>query len=240
MGKPLITQRRGKGTPSFRAPSHRFKADAHYRKLDEKEKGVIKAEVMELVDDPGRTGILMKLKYEDGQELYLPAPEGIKVGDIIEEGEQASLRIGNVLPLEKIPEGFPVFNLETKPGNGGNLARSSGSVCFIISKSEGKVMIKLPSKKLKAFNSKCRAMIGNAAGGGRTRKPMLKAGNKSKKRKARGQRYPTVRGVHMNPVEHPYGGKEHHGAKTKKKKGGAPGQHVGSFGAKRTGRKKRK
>lgn len=240
MGKPLITQRRGKGSPAFRAPSHRFKAEVSYRSYDEKEKNKIRCEIIDLVDDPARTTILMKLKYEDGKELMLPAFEGAKIGIILEEGAKATPEIGNVLPLKKIPEGFPIFNLERRPGDGGSFARSSGAVCFVVSKEKNVVVVKLPSGRLKRFNEKCRAMIGNAAGGGRTVKPMLKAGNKFYKRKARGQLYPIVRGVKMNVYEHPYGGKQHHGAKLKKKKGGAPGQHVGSFGAKRTGKKKKK
>lgn len=241
MGKPLITQRRGKGSPSFRAPSHRFKADVKYRSYDDIEKKKkIRCEIMDLVDDPARTTVLMKLRYEDEKELMLPAFEGAKIELILEEGEKAPLEIGNVLPLKKIPEGFPIFNLEKRPGDGGTFARSSGVVCFVVAKEKKKVVVKLPSGRMKRFDERCRAMIGNAAGGGRTVKPMLKAGNKFHKRKARGQIYPLVRGVHMNVYEHPYGGKQHHGAILKKKKGGAPGQHVGSFGAKRTGRKKKK
>ncbi len=236
MGKPLMTQRRGKGSPRFKAKSHRFKAKAKYK---EETNEVQKAEVIDFIDDPGRTTLLMKLKYEDGSEVMLPAPEGIKKGDLIEQGEEAKLQIGSILPLEKIPEGYPVFNVEIKAGDGGKLSRSSGAVCYIISKDKKNATLKMPSGKLKKFPLKARATIGNAAGGGRTKKPMLKAGVKMKKRKARGQSYPTVRGVKMNPIEHPYGGKEHHGAKQKKGKGGAPGQHVGSFGAKRTGRKKK-
>ena len=236
MGKPLITQRRGKGSPTFKAPSHRFKTKVKY-KNDEKQ--TMKAEVIDFVDDPGRTTILMKLKYEDGTEIMLPAAEGVKIGDIIEQGKEANLKIGNVLPVEKIPEGYPIFNIELKEGDGGKISRSSGSVCYVVSKDKKYVTIKLPSKKLKKIARKSRATIGNAAGGGRTKKPMLKAGVKSKKRRARGQLYPVVRGVKMNAVEHPYGGKEHHGAKQRKGKGGSPGQHVGSFGAKRTGRKKK-
>ncbi len=236
MGKPLMTQRRGKGSPSFKAPSHRFKTEAKYKKDAEE---TIKAEVMGFIDDPARTTLLMKLRYEDGEEVLIPAPEGIKKGDEIEQGEKAKIKIGSILPLEKIPEGYPVFNIELRAGDGGKISRSSGAVCYIISKDKKNVTVKLPSGRLKKFPLKARATIGNAAGGGRTKKPMLKAGIKRKKRKARGQLYPIVRGVKMNPIEHPYGGKEHHGAKQRKGKGGAPGQHVGSFGAKRTGRRKK-
>lgn len=235
MGRPLLSQRRGKGSPSFTAPSHRFKTAVCY-KNDTKD--VQTAQVIAIVDDPARTVVLVLLKYQD-EEIMLPAAEGIKVGDTIQQGENAELKIGNILPLGKIPEGYPVFNIESRAGNGGDLARSSGAVCFIMSKTENEVSLKLPSGKLRKLPPKSRATIGNASGGGRTKKPMLKAATKKFKREARGQLFPIVRGVHQNPVEHPFGGKEHHGAKTPKGKGGPPGQHVGSFGASRTGRRKR-
>lgn len=239
MGKPLISQRRGKGGV-FKAPSHRFKTKVRYRNVDELEKKSVRCEVIDLVDDPARSVILVSLKYSDGKKLLLPAVEGAKVGDIFEEGELASLSIGNVLPVGKIPEGYPVFNIEVKPGDGGRLARASGSFCFIVTKERRGVTIKLPSGQMKIFNPKCRAMIGCAAGGGRAMKPVLRAGTKYYKRKARGQLFPIVRGVKMSAYDHPFGGKQHHGAKTKKGKGGSPGQHVGSFGARRTGKRKKK
>jgi len=239
MGKPLITQRRGKGSPSFKARSTRFKAEAKYRPYDEKEKGLLKFKIIDLVDDPARTSLLMEVRYEDGTTLMLPAPEGVYVGQELEEGYNASLSIGNILPLEKVPEGYPVFNLETSVGDGGSLARSSGSVAYVVSKSGNQVLVKLPSGQMKYFDGRSRATIGNACGGGRTEKPMLKAGVGYYKAIARGHWYPMVRGVKMNPYDHPFGGKQHHGAITPKGVGGAPGQHVGSFGAKRTGRRKR-
>ncbi|RLG21889.1 50S ribosomal protein L2 [Candidatus Micrarchaeota archaeon] len=236
MGKPLISQRRGKGSISFRAPSHRFKVDLKYRDYDDK---TMRAEIVNFIDDPGRTAILALAQYEDGERRALLAPEGMVIGQIIEDGPSAKAEIGNVMPLMQIPEGFPVFNIERSPGDGGALVRSSGACAFIISKDKKTATIKLPSGKTTRVNLKCRATIGCASGGGRLEKPLLKAGKGHFKNKARGHWYPTVRGVHMNPVDHPFGGKQHHGAKTKKGKGGAPGQHVGSFGAKRTGRKKR-
>jgi large subunit ribosomal protein L2 len=239
MGKPLITQRRGKGSPSFTAPSHRFAANAVYRNYDEKEKDMIGAEVINFVDDPGRTGLLMFLKYEDGKKLMLPAAEGLMIGDNLEEGYNARLGIGNVLPLEKIPEGYPVFNIEQQQGDGGHMVRSSGGCSFVVSRENGKVMVKLPSGQMKYFDDRCRATIGCVAGGGRTEKPMLKAGASHYKRLARGHWFPMVRGNKMNACEHPFGGKQHHGAITPKGVGGSPGQHVGSFGSRRTGRRKR-
>jgi large subunit ribosomal protein L2 len=240
MGKPLITQRRGKGSPTFQAPHHRFKAEVHYRYVGKNEKDKITGEIIDFVDDPARSTLLMVIRYEDGKKLMLPAYEGARVGDEIEEGYNASKTIGSILPLEKIPEGFPIYNVEIEFADGGSIARSSGVICFIVSKEGDNILVKLPSGKVKTLNKRCRATIGNASGGGRTTKPMLKASTQMYKRKARGQLWPIVRGVHMNAHEHPYGGKQHHGSVLMKGKGGSPGQHVGSFGASRTGRRKRK
>ncbi len=234
-----MSQRRGKGSPSFKARSTWFKAEVTYRTYDEKEKGLLRFEVMELVDDPARSALLMRVKYEDGSELMLPAPEGIMVGQVLEEGYNASLGVGSIVPLEKVPEGYPIFNIETEIGDGGSLVRSSGSVAYVVNKLGGRVMVKLPSGKMKDFNPLSRVTIGNVCGGGRTEKPMLKAGVGHYQAIARGHWYPMVRGVKMNAYDHPFGGKQHHGAVTPKGVGGAPGQHVGSFGSKRTGRRKR-
>lgn len=235
-----MTQRRGKGSPTLRAPSHRFKAKAKYRGYDEREKtGKVKGEIIGFVDDPGRSAILMRIIYDDGQELLIPAVEGVFVGDILEQGANAAPLVGSVLPLQNIPEGYPVFNIEAKVGDGGKLVRSSGGCAYIVTKESGRVLVKLPSKAMHYFHSMCRATIGCAAGGGRPEKPLMKAGKGWYKKRARGKWYPTVRGVKMNAYDHPFGGKQHHGAVTKKGKGGSPGQHVGSFGSKRTGRKKK-
>jgi len=239
MGKPLISQRRGKGSPSFKARSTRFKAEVEYRTYDEKEKGLLKFEIISLVDDPARSALLMEVKYEDGTVLFLPAPEGVMVGQVLEEGYNASLGIGNILPLEKIPEGYPIFNIETVIGDGGSLVRASGAIAYVVNKSGDQILVKLPSGQMKYFDGRSRVTIGNVCGGGRPEKPMLKAGVGYYQAIARGHWYPTVRGVKMNAYDHPFGGKQHHGAMTPKGVGGAPGQHVGSFGARRTGRRKR-
>jgi len=238
MGKPLIHQRRGKGSPAFKAPSGRFKVDTAYRPSDDKK--ALRGEITQFIDNPAHTALLMEIMYEDGSQATIPAAEGTFLNDTVYYGEQAPLEIGAVIPLKLIPEGYPVYNIELTPGDGGKIMRASGTCAYIASKEKNDVYLKLASKKLKKVNGDCRATIGCIAGGGRTEKPLLKAGNAHyKNRKARNKWWPRVRGVHMNAVDHPYGGKQHHSAKTKKGKGAPPGQHVGSFGAKRTGRRKR-
>ena len=236
MGKPLIIQRRGKGSPSFRAPSHRFKANASYADVEQNTKI---GQVTSFIDDPARTALLAEITYPDQSKIQIPAAEGLKIGDTIQEGTNAKIGIGHILPLDAIPEGTPIFNIELNEGDGGKLVKSTGDNAYVVSKEAKGVVVKLPSGKLKYFSQNARATIGVVCGGGRTDKPLLKAGRGMYKHKARGHWYPTVRGVKMNTVDHPFGGKQHHGSKTFKRKGGSPGQHVGSFGSKRTGRKKR-
>jgi len=235
MGRPLKTQRRGKGSSTFKAPSHRFKTKAKYRNIDKK----MRAQIIGFEKDPAHTGVLVNLKYEDGNEHLMLAAEGLILNNFIEHGEKTELTRGSILNLKHIPEGYPIFNIEGKVGDGGKLVRSSGNCAFVMSKSGNMVSVKMPSKKIKQFNDKCKATLGCVSFGGRREKPILKAGHAFHKHKARNKYWPVVRGVKMNPVDHPFGGKQHHGARTKKGKGGSPGQHVGSFGASRTGRKKR-
>ena len=235
MGKPLKTQRRGKGSPTFKAPSHRFKKKPRYRSIEK----TMKAEVMGFAKDPAHSTVLAFLKYADGEVGYTVAAEGTIVGNYIEQGEEATLRKGSILALKDIPEGYPVFNIEARVGDGGKIVKASGTCAYVVATEGDKVSVKLPSKKIRKFNKKCKATLGCAANGGRTERPLLKAGNAFHKYKAKNKYWPVVRGVHMNPVDHPFGGKQHHGAVTKKGKGGSPGQHVGSFGSKRTGRRKR-
>ncbi|RLF15881.1 MAG: 50S ribosomal protein L2, partial [Thermoprotei archaeon] len=148
--------------------------------------------------------------------------------------------LGNVLPIGNIPEGYPVYNIEMEPGDGGKLVRSAGSYATIVSHSGDKTVIQLPSGAFKTLSSKCRATIGIPAGGGRGEKPFVKAGKKYHYARARGKVYPLVRGVAMNPVSHPHGGGSHQhvGRPSTVSKNAPPGRKVGSIGARRTGRRK--
>ncbi|MCW1296287.1 MAG: 50S ribosomal protein L2 [Candidatus Parvarchaeota archaeon] len=232
-------RRRGKGTNVFRTHGFRYLGDACFRIFDEKERtDVVRGKVVDILHDPGRTAPLMKIKYEDKKEVLLPAPNGIKTGDVVESGINASIKVGNVLPLLKIPEGTQVSNIELRPGDGGKIVRASGGYATVITREADKVIVQLPSKELKAFNPNCRAMIGAIAGAGRTEKPFIKAGKKWYEMKSRGKYWPVVRGVAMSAYAHPYGGK---GSRTKKNKTVSrrkpPGAKVGSIAAKRTGKK---
>ncbi len=236
MGKRIRVQRLGRGSPTWRVADHRRKID----KVSYPAFFSGRAQVTDIFHDVGRTTPIMELTFENGEKAYLPAPEGIGVGDWIEMGEDAGIRIGNILPLKAIPEGTPIFNIEGRPGDGGKFVRASGGYAVLLTKSEDRIFVKLPSGKVREFHPDCRAMIGNAAGGGRKEKPFVKAGKRYHAMKAISKKYPKVRGVAMNVVDHPHGGKEHHPpGPTTVARNTPPGRKVGHIAARRTGRRKR-
>lgn len=236
MGKRLIQQRRGRINTKFNAPSHRFKGRIKYSQKFEETEGL----VIDIFHDPGRTAPIAKVKLKNNKIVSMLAPEGIKNGDKIKFTDRKDeIVAGNVLPLGKIPEGAPIYNIELSSGDGGKLVRAGGSNATVVSHSRKKTVVQLPSGQFKTIDSLCRATIGIAAGGGRKDKPFLKAGKKYYSYKKRGKQYPIVRGVAMCAVSHPHGGggHQHVGKPSTVKRGAPPGRKVGSLSAKRTGRK---
>lgn len=238
MGKNLIQQRRGKGGPRYRSPSFNFKGEAKLPKLSN---DTISGQIIGLVKCPGHTSPLMEVKYNNDETALSQAPEGVKIGDVLSSGSSAELKTGNVLALKNIPEGAEIFNIEARPGDGGKFVRSSGTFAKIVSKYENKIIVLLPSSKKRDFLPECRAAIGINAGGGRTEKPVLKAGNKFFAMKARNKMWPSVSGTSMNAVTHPFGGRSSHnkGRPTQAARSAPPGRKVGKIAPRRTGRKKR-
>ena len=241
MGKLLQQQRRGKGSPSYKRPSHRFKAWIEYRAYDEIEKtGKLKGEVIGFVDNPMHQAILMKILYDNGDVAYLPSPEGIAIGDVIEEGAQAGIGNGTITQLKNIPDGFYVFDIENIPGGNGKFVRAPGGYAVVMGKEGDKVVLKLPSKRKVTMPGDCRAQVGVAACGGKGERPMFKAGASFYKAAAVNRRWPSVRGVAMNSVAHPHGGKQHHiGKPSTVSRNAPPGAKTGHLAASRTGRRKR-
>lgn len=239
MGKSLIQQKRGKGSPRYRAPSFRYHGMAKFAASKENE--IVKAEITDILHSSGHSAPLMELKYNDGKISVLQAPEGVKVGDEIESGENAETKVGNILALKNIPEGTVIYNIESNPGDGGKFVRSSGAFAKIITKMEDRIVVELPSSKRRMFLPQCRAIVGIAAGGGRTEKPFLKAGSKYFKMKAKNKMWPNVSGTSMNSVSHPFGGRSSHakGIPTQSSRSAPPGRKVGKIAPKRTGRRKR-
>lgn len=237
MGHRLISQNRGRGTPTYRAPSHKFKAALKHPYVDMKD--TLYGTVTEVTHDPARSAPIVKVAFENGEERLILAPEGIAIGQKIACGISAEIKPGNILPLSEIPEGVPVCNIESKPGDGGQFARASGVYATLVSHDRKKTVLKMPSGVLKWFSPKCRATIGIVAGGGRIDKPFLKAGKVYHKMKTRAAKYPRVSGVAMNAVDHPFGGgnRKHPGKPTTVSRNAPPGRKVGQIAARRTGKR---
>jgi large subunit ribosomal protein L2 len=234
MGKIIRARRIGKGSPTYRAKSWRRVGEVKLPPLREGE-----ATVFDIFHDPGRSAPVARVRYADGQERLVLAPEGIKVGDRIMASPLAPIKPGNTLPLADIPEGTLIHNVELKPGDGGKLARAGGTYAVLISHDVGKAVVQLPSGELKELDPRCRATIGVVAGGGRGEKPFLKAGKKYHLMLAKGKPYPRVKGVAMNVVDHPFGGGRgrHAGRPKTVRRGAPPGQKVGLIAARRTGKR---
>lgn len=237
MGKRILAQRKGRGS-IFKALTHRSIAPSRIPLI--KEPTI--ATVVDIMHNPGRGTPLAKVVTESGQEFYIHAVEGLYVGKTIRVYNVDYPSPGDILKLREIPPGTLISHVEKTPGDGGKFARSSGTYAQVIGPSADGIEIKLPSGKSIVLNPECRAVVGIVAAGGRVDKPYLKAGKKYHWLKAKsGKRFPRVRGVAMNPVDHPFGGGSHqHIGKPKTvARNAPPGKKVGSFGAKRTGRKKK-
>lgn len=236
MGKKLIQQRRGRTRGRYGVPTHRYRGKVRYHHQTNKKTGVVE----DIIHDPGRTAPLACVRLEDNSVFHLLAAEGTKIGDTISfSSDKEDVKVGNIVTLGTIEEGFPIYNVELKPGDGGKLVRTGGSVATVVSHNADTTVIRLPSGRFKTVSSSCRATIGTVAGGGRKDKPFLKAGKKYHARRKKGRQYPVVRGVAMNSVNHPHGGggHQHVGKPYTVKRGAPPGRKVGSIAAKRTGRK---
>jgi large subunit ribosomal protein L2 len=239
MGKQLRQQRRGKGSSTFEAKHWGIKAS--YNNLDEKQaKEKIFGQVIDLVKESGRNAILALVKFEDGSTNHVIAAEGLVVGQQLEFGRKAGVSIGNVLLLENIPEGCPIFNLEATPGDGGKMVKGTGVYALLVNSDKNSAYVKLPSGKTRAFSNLGRATIGCSAGGGRPEKPRIKAGAHFHFMAAKSRHYPGLRGVSMNALDHPFGGSAHHPGKSKStSRNASPGRKVGDIASKRTGRTKK-
>jgi len=177
-----------------------------YRKIDfKRNKDDAKAKVESIEYDPNRSSFIALLKYDNGEKRYILAPLSLKVGDVVESGVKHDIEKtpGNAMPLEAIPVGLEIHNIESVPGKGGSLVRSAGGVARLIGKDSGFATIQLPSGEIRQINCKCRATIGQIGNPDWINIRWGKAGRK----RHRGIR-PTVRGVAQNPVSHPLGGGE--------------------------------
>ncbi len=236
MGKNLIQQARGAGGPRYRAPSFRYAGRAEHHPLTA---NGINGRIVDFIKCPGHSAPLARVKYDDNTSYLMIASEGLRKGALVKEGKDVDLLPGNTLPLGNVPDGALVYNIEGMPGDGGKFCRSSGTFAKVLSHMDNNVMVELPSKKQRAFNFKCRANIGVIAGGGRTEKPLLKAGTHYYKKKAKNKMFPVITGAAQNAVDHPFGNKRT-SRKSKARpvsRDAPPGRKVGMIAARRTGRK---
>ncbi len=175
-----------------------------YRIIDfKRDKHGVPAVVKSIEYDPNRSAFISLLCYADGEYRYILAPHGIKVGDKLESGKHAEIQLGNALPLSKIPPGTSVHCIELQPGKGAQLARTAGSFGVISAKDGDYVTVKLPSSEVRKIHKDCMATVGELSNKDHNLVSLGKAGRK----RWLGVR-PTVRGVAMNPVDHPHGGGE--------------------------------
>jgi large subunit ribosomal protein L2 len=176
----------------------------HYRVIDfKRDKIGIRAKVATIEYDPNRSARIALLHYADGEKRYILAPLALKVGDTVESGPDADIRPGNSLPLSKIPLGTQIHNIELRLGKGGQIVRSAGTYAQLMAKEDRYALVKLPSGEVRMVLLNCRATIGQLGNVLHENISLGKAG-----RKRRLGRRPKVRGVAMNPVDHPMGGGE--------------------------------
>jgi large subunit ribosomal protein L2 len=240
MGKRIISQRRGRGTSTYRTPGHRFVSAIFHRSYDDVEKtSVMNGVVKNFLKCPGHTAPLAEIEYENGDRGLTFATLGIHTGKKVQTGKLSKVENGNTVPLKSTKIGTIVYNIESKVGDGGKYIRSAGSFATVVGKTRTKVSVKMPSKKIKLFDVDCRATVGIVAGGGRKDKPIVKAGKRHFIMKARNRLYPQTSGVAMNAVDHPFGsGRGRHMGKPRTvSRHAPPGRKVGSISPKRTGKK---
>jgi large subunit ribosomal protein L2 len=175
-----------------------------YRVIDfKRDKVGVKGTVAEIEYDPNRSANIALIFYADGEKRYIIHPRGLSVGDTIESGPDADIRLGNTLPMEKIPLGTMIHNVELKPGKGAQMARSAGAGVQLVAKEGDYVTLRLPSTEVRRVRKDCVATIGQVGNIDHNLQSIGKAGAN----RWRGKR-PSVRGVAMNPVDHPLGGGE--------------------------------
>lgn len=190
----------GRVTSRFRGNGNKRR----YRAIDFKRtKDGVPAVVQQIEYDPNRSAFIALLAYADGEKNYILAPEGLKVGQTVLSGEKAEIKPGNALQLRNIPVGLEIHNVELVPGCGAKMVRSAGQVALLRSKDGDYAQVKLPSGEVRLVNLACKATIGKVGNGDHMNVSLGKAG----KKRYLGKR-PHVRGLAMNPVDHPMGGGE--------------------------------
>jgi len=231
MGKRIIVQRRGKGSHTYRVRKRSFRYKVQFPPRIEGEGTIIK-----LFDSAAHSAPLAKIKYAKGT-FFMPAFKGMVEGEKIQFGEE--IKEGNIVKLKNVPVKTKIYNIESRPGDGGVFVKTAGNNATVNRIVGDKIFVVMPSKKEKIFNSNCRVTIGVAAGAGRLDKPIVKAGKNYHIKKAKSKLWPRTSAVCMNAIDHPFGsgrGKNH---KPKiAKRNAPPGRRVGLIRPKQTGKRK--
>ncbi len=239
MGRRILVQRRGKGTQNFRSPKHKKRGAVKH--IPNHFDGIKSFKVIEFIHEGGRGTPLAKIEYEDKKRVLWLPPEGVFLGDSFQIGPKTEITVGNTLEVQNIPEGTLIYNIEILPGDGGKLCRASGTTATLMTRAEKGVQILFPSGKRKIIHPKSRASIGVVAGGGKTTRPYLKAGNKYHQMRCKATNWPVITASGMNACSHPFGGgrKKTPGRPTTTSRNAPPGRKVGMIAARQSGRKTR-
>ena len=202
-----VSKRRSSGRNVHGRITSRRRGGGHkrrYRLIDfRRDKDGIPAKVQTIEYDPNRSSRIALLAYRDGEKRYILAPDGLKAGDLVQSGPKAEIKPGNALPLSNIPDGTVIHNVELVPGQGGRIARSAGTSVQLMAKEKGYANLRMPSGEIRLVNIRCKATVGQVG----NQEHELLSGGKAGRNRWKGRR-PKVRGVAMNPVDHPLGGGE--------------------------------
>ena len=231
MGKRIIQRRRGKGSTTYRTSKYAYRISMHYPSGD------CEGTVLKFINTAGHSTPLAMIKHKRGI-FFNVATDGMEQGQKIMVGDNAPVANGNILPLSKIPIGTNICNIEIAANNGGKMVRASGLSAAVVRNVLEGIILLMPSGKERVFDERSRATVGITAGGGRTEKPMVKAGVKYHLMAARNKHYPRTSPIKRNAVNHPFGGGR---GKNMGKSGIAPrwapaGRKVGLIRPKKSGR----
>ena len=233
MGKRIIQQARGHGSNTYKVRRRAFKYKLKYPPKLNGEGSVIK-----LINSGGHSAPLAKINYGEGV-FYIPAFYGMFEGQKI-NFDSKKIKEGNIMRLKDIPIKTKIYNIESRPLDGGIFIKSAGSSAMINRIIGENIFVLMPSKKEKKFNPNCRAVIGIIAGTGRLEKPIIKAGRRYYMKKVKGKLWPRTSAVKMNAIDHPFGSGRAKNPKSKiSKRNAPPGRKVGLLRPRRTGKKKK-
>jgi large subunit ribosomal protein L2 len=228
MGKRLITQRRGRGFGRYKSPRHLRFTEARHSRIK-----TWSGTIVDFLHEAGRIAPIAKVDF-GSEEVFMIAPDGASVGQLVTVGPGGAVSAGNSKAVGSLPEGTLVYNIESQPGDGGKFVRTAGNAATIVTHG-AKTVLLMPSGKFKEVDNKCQATVGLVAGGGHKDKPFVKSGKKFHAYHGKAKAYFKVKGIAMNPVNHPHGGggHPHVGTQSSVGRNTPPGRKVGRLAPQR-------